>query len=279
MILSHDQAGDGPTVLLLHSGVCDRRMWDAQRDDLIAAGYRVVRADFRGHGETPADFTRPRRPFEDVRDLLDHLGVERAVLVGSSFGGRVALETAARYPERVTALALLCPDVPGLEPGPALRAFGAKEDELLESGDVDGAVALNVDQWLGPEASDEVRTRVAEMQRHAFEVQLAAWALAQAAAAEEAGAAAPEPAEGAEGAEQSEEPAEPALDLSRIEAPCLVVGGAHDVAEFRTAAAGLPGVLPRARHVELAWAGHLPSLERPAETAELLLGFLAEHRG
>ncbi|WP_344576987.1 alpha/beta hydrolase [Nonomuraea roseoviolacea] len=234
-------------MVLLHSGVCDRRMWDPQWAALAAAGYRVIRPDLRGFGLSPvAD--RPYSDAGDVAELLRELGVERAALAGSSYGGRVALELAASRPELVTALALLCPAVPGQEPGPELRSFAEREDALLAAGDLDAAVELNVERWLGPEAGDEVRERVRTMQRHAFEVQLAA-------------------------AEQVRQ-TRPEADLARIAAPCLAVSGAHDVPDFRELAAGLPERLRQARHVELPWAGHLPSLERPAEVTELLLDFL-----
>ncbi|MER5885527.1 alpha/beta hydrolase [Streptomyces sp. NPDC001941] len=261
MTLSHERAGEGPVVLLLHSGVCDRRMWGPQRDALVTAGYQVLAPDLRGHGETPGD-AGDYSDAEDVRDLLDALGVERAAVVGASWGGRVALEFAARLPGRVDALALLCSGMPGHEPGPALRAFAEREDELLEAGDLAGAAAYNAEFWLGPDATDAVRARVAEMQRHAFEADLAAEARAV-----------PEDAERAPAA-----PAPPAPDLSRITAPALAVGGAHDIEDFRRIAARLAATLPAARHLELPWAGHLPSLERPDETADLLLDFLREAR-
>ena len=90
MMLSHDVSGEGPVLVLLHSGVCDRRMWDAQWPVLIDAGYRLVRCDFRGFGATPvAD--RPYNDAEDVLELLDALGIGRAALVASSYGGTVAL--------------------------------------------------------------------------------------------------------------------------------------------------------------------------------------------
>src|SRR5690349_2994042 len=100
MTISCDVAGDGPALVLLHSGVCDRRMWDAQWPGLVDAGFRVVRCDFRGFGQTPpAD--RPYSNADDVLTLLDSLGIERAALVGASYGGQVALEVAALRPALV----------------------------------------------------------------------------------------------------------------------------------------------------------------------------------
>lgn len=133
----------------------------------------MIRPDLRGFGETPlSSYT-----FwfgDDVIDLLDHLGVDRATFVGSSLGGRVALELAATHPERVAALVLLCPAFRGVGRTPSAEAFAAEEGRLLSLGEVDAAVELNVDTWLGPEASEDCRASVRAMQRHAFEVQLAA---------------------------------------------------------------------------------------------------------
>ena len=249
MTIAHDVAGNGPPLLLLHSAVCDRRIWDPQWPVLAEAGYKVVRGDFRGFGDTPAA-GRPYTDAGDVRDLMDALGIDRAALIGSSYGGRVAVEIAARWPDRVTAMALICAGLPGHEPGPELRAFGQREEELLEAGDVAAAVDLNVATWLGPQASPATREKVREMQQRAFDLQLAA-----------AGEFELPPAE---------------VDLSAVRAPCLALSGAHDLPDFRAIAASLPGLLPAARHVELPWAGHLPSLERPGEVTPLLTGFLAE---
>jgi 3-oxoadipate enol-lactonase len=249
MTLSHDDTGDGPAVVLLHSTVCDRRMWDPQLPALVAAGHRVVRCDLRGFGETPV----PDRPYDDAQDvvdLLDELGVEQTAVVGASGGGRVAQEVAARWPRRVTALALLCTAMADHEPSARLQAFGAREEALIEAGDVAGATELNVELWLGPQAGEATREKVREMQRHAFEVQLVAV--------------------------EEFEPIRVEVDLSAITAPTLVVSGAHDVADFREIAAFLVGRLADARHVELDWAGHLPSLERPDAVNPLLVDFLRD---
>jgi pimeloyl-ACP methyl ester carboxylesterase len=251
MTLSYDAAGSGPVVLLLHSSVCDRRMWDPQWQALLDAGFSVVRCDFRGFGETPAA-DRRTNDAEDVGELLDALGVGRAVVVGSSYGGQVALELAAHRPDRVGGLALLCTAVPDHAPTDILRAFDQREDELIAAGDIDAAVELNVHTWLGPDADAAVKEAVRRMQRRAFDVQLAA---------------------------EDFDRIPVKTDLEAIAAPTLVVSGAYDLPDFRRIAESLPDVLPNARHVELGWAGHLPSLERPAEVNALVIGFLRELTG
>ncbi|GAA2368126.1 alpha/beta hydrolase [Catellatospora methionotrophica] len=249
MTLSHDVAGDGPTLVLLHSTVCDRRMWDPQLPALTAAGYRVVRCDLRGFGDSPMP-DRPYNNADDVAELLDALGVERAALVGASGGGRVALEFAARMPQRTAALALLCTAVADHEPGEQLRAFGDEEDTLLEAGDVAAATELNVTAWIGPQADDATRELVRTMQRHAFEVQLAP--------GEEHGSV------------------KHPVDHTVITAPALLVSGEHDFADFTDIAVRLSKEIAGSRHVHLDWAGHLPSMERPEDVNAVLVAFLRE---
>jgi 3-oxoadipate enol-lactonase len=249
-MLAYDVAGTGPALVLLHSTVCDRRMWDPQWPVLAEAGYQVVRCDFRGFGETPVP-SGPHNDADDVLDLLDNLGAGPVAVAGASYGGKVALEIAARWPERVVALALLCAGMPGHEPTDVLRGFWQREGELLDAGDTAGAVELNVATWLGPEASEPTREQVRLMQRHAFELELAA------------------PQEEAE-EPQEDEP----VDLSSITAPSLVVSGSKDLPDFRLIAARLAALLPGAQYAELSWAGHLPTLERPPELSVMLTAFL-----
>jgi 3-oxoadipate enol-lactonase len=172
-VLAYDVAGDGPTVVLLHSSACDRRMWDSQLRMLIDAGHRVVRCDFRGHGQSPAP-TEPFNAADDVRALLDSLGIGEAAIVGASYGGRVAQEIAARWPDRVSVLILLCAATRLHPPTASIMEFSAREEELLAAGDIAGAVELNVATLLGPAAPGATREMVTRMQRLTFEIQLAA---------------------------------------------------------------------------------------------------------
>ena len=135
MTIAHEVTGSGPAVVLLHEGVADRRMWRHQVDALRDR-WTVVAPDLRGFGETP-HASGPFSHVEDVRELLDELAIPSAVVVGGSFGGRVALELAVRAPERITALALLGAGLDEFERSGELDAFDAAEEAALEAGDLD----------------------------------------------------------------------------------------------------------------------------------------------
>jgi 3-oxoadipate enol-lactonase len=245
-MLSYDAAGTGDAVLLLHSSAADARMWDPLWPALTER-FHAVRPDFRGFGGTPYQAAEPYSDPGDVADLLAALGLRRVAVVGASYGGRVALELATEHPALVSRLVLVNAGC-GLPPTPDLRAFGEQEDRLLESGDVEAAVELNVRTWLGPEAGEDARRRLAAMQERAFRLQLAAD---------------PEP---------SQLPGR--IDLAAVRAPALVVAGGHDLPYFQESARHLAEHLAEAALVELEWAGHLPVLERPEEIAALTLEFL-----
>ena len=246
--------------MLLHAGVGDRRLWDWQVEAL-AERHLVVRPDLRGFGESPL----PGGPFsysEDVRALLDHLGIERATLVGNSLGGRVALDLALAHPERVAGLVLASPALGGHESSAELDDFDAAEDARLEDGKLDEAVELNLRTWLDGRGRDaapvpvQVREQLAAMQRRAFEVMLAAFE----------GSPPPGPVR------WTEPPA--ATRLGEIGVPTLVVVGTHDLEDFRSIAERLAGEIPGARSLLMETA-HLPALERPEEFNRVVLDFLA----
>jgi 3-oxoadipate enol-lactonase len=251
MAMAYDDEGSGPPVLLLHSGVCDRRMWQRQVAAL-SRSHRVIAPDLAGYGDSdlsPGPFSYSRQ----LAELLATLGIHDTVVIGSSFGGRVALELTHESPQLVTSLVLLCSAYRGVEPTAAVNAFAAEEERLLEAGDIEGAVELNVSTWLGPDADDSTRDLVRTMQRRAFDVQLPSdeW---------------PDPPQ----------PARVDPDLAAISIPAFVVSGGQDLDHFQNIARHIAGTVPDGHLIELGWAGHLPTLERPDEATALLTGFLAE---
>lgn len=113
--LSALELGEGPPVVLLHGLGATKLSWLPLLHPL-GERYRVTALDFPGHGESTkarAAYT-PRFFAGVIRRALDALGVDRVALVGNSMGGRVALELADRAPDRVAALVLLDPAIPGL---------------------------------------------------------------------------------------------------------------------------------------------------------------------
>jgi pimeloyl-ACP methyl ester carboxylesterase len=240
MTISHWVVGDGPAVLLVHAGVADARMWARQVDEL-KTDHRVITLDLRGYGETPV--VPKYSDAGDVLAVLDELGVDSVAAIGASYGGYVVQQAASRQPERFSRLVLLCAPTDGVEPTADIRALWAEEGELMDAGDVDAATELMVRSWLGPEADDQAKELLWTMQKRAYELQLA-------------------------GGDVDNEEYE--LEPEKISAPVRLITGAHDFEWFRNCAAYLAERLPNAEHIDLPWAGHLPTLERPSEALGLI---------
>lgn len=105
---------DGPPVVAVHGLGASKVSLLPLLAGLAAAGHRVLAPDLPGFGASdPADDARytPEAFAEAVRATLEAGGIDRAVLVGNSLGGRVAVELALQTPERVAGLGLLCPAV------------------------------------------------------------------------------------------------------------------------------------------------------------------------
>lgn len=243
MTISHAVVGDGPAVLLVHAGVADARMWARQVDEL-KADHRVITVDLRGFGETPVEVGAKYSDAGDLLALLDEVGADSVAAVGASYGGYVVQQAASREPERFNRLVLLCAPTDNVVPTDDLRAVWAEENQLVEAGDVDGAADLTVRRWIGPDADDEARELLRAMQRRAYELQI--------------------PAGDVENEEYAVEP-------EKITAPVRLITGAHDFQFFADCATYLQERLPNAERIDLPWAGHLPTLERPSEALSLIL--------
>lgn len=243
------------TVLLLHAGIADSRMWRPQVEVLEAAGYRVIAPDLRGFGERrlePAAFSHLR----DAEALLDG----PAAVVGNSLGGRVALELALHRPDLVERLVLIAPGLPGWDWSEETRAGWAEEETAYDAGDFEAAAEASVRLWVdGPNRSPadvdpELRALVTAMVLRSYEMQEGAW----------------------EGGADEEEVLDPPVGerLGDIRCPTLVLVGSDDVADMVAIAEHLAASIGAARLVTVTGATHLPSLERAGEVNDLLLAFL-----
>jgi 3-oxoadipate enol-lactonase len=222
-------------VVLVHSGVCDARMWD---------GFDVpgVRHELRGYGQTPLP---PTGTFSHADDLAEALDGEPAALVGASYGGWVCLQVAASRPELVTELVLLGAPLPDHDWSEEIQDYAADEEGMLEQGDLRGAAILTADFWL---ESPEPRDRVIAMQERIYELD-----------------------EGSEAEEVSPE----TIDLTKVTARTLVAVGELDKRDFHDVAKRLVDGIEAAETALVQEAGHLASMERPDATASIICRFLS----
>jgi 3-oxoadipate enol-lactonase len=236
---------DAPVLLLSNSLGADLAMWDAQVPAL-AELFRVVRYDTRGHGRSPAP--EGESTIDDLADdvvaLLDRLDVAQAHVAGLSIGGMTGLRLAAREPQRVTTLAVLCSSAhPGNEQSWRDRAATVRAEGT-------GAIAdAVISRWLTPDFAAVNPDLVARL-RTTF-----------AGHSDEGYASCCGVLAGLD----------LRADLGRIAAPTLVVSGAEDLAlppaHQRVIADGILG----ARWLSLSPAAHLANLEQAQQVTDALI--------
>lgn len=249
--LAVEATGQGTPVVLLHAGVADRRSWRPLRP-FLAQDHRLVAWDRRGFGETAVDHPTPYDHLDDLVAVMDATGVERAVVVGNSMGGGIAIDAALEHPDRVAGLVLVgtawhggpYPDDP-----PEVQAI---VDELVaadESGDLDRLNELECRLWLdGPGGEPG---RVTGPARELF-LDMNGRALRA----------------GELGDQQEHDPAWPRL--ASIDVPVAIVHGSLDEPSGLAVARIAATTLPDAELHVLDDTAHLPSLERPADLAAIV---------
>ncbi|MDP6832278.1 MAG: alpha/beta fold hydrolase [Alphaproteobacteria bacterium] len=140
-----DSGGDGPPVLLTHGFSASTGMWRGQVE-AFGGQYRLIRMDMRGHGETlcplQPELYSQHHTEDDMAAILDHLGIEQAVIGGHSLGGFMSLAFHVRYPERVRAL-ILQGCGPGYRSDKARTVWNEQNDIRARTLEESGLAALN----------------------------------------------------------------------------------------------------------------------------------------
>lgn len=113
--LYYELAGEGNPLVFIHGFGVDRRMWDPQFAE-FAEEYQVIRYDVRGFGQSDLPVAEEFSHVEDLKGLLDALGLERVTLIGLSMGGIIAIDFALAYPERLEGLVLADSGLDGFVP-------------------------------------------------------------------------------------------------------------------------------------------------------------------
>jgi pimeloyl-ACP methyl ester carboxylesterase len=253
--LYYEQAGSGMPVVLIHGGFLDRRMWDGQFA-LVAERYRAIRYDVRAHGRSHSDSV-PFADQDDLRRLLDALAVPRAVIVGLSLGGRIAIDFALTDPDRVAGLVLVGSGLSGFEPRSDEIARYIQELRAATQLGFPAVFETFAHWWCdGPyrqpsDVDSVVRDRVLEMLAGSQQ----RWRYSP--------------------LERELNP--PAVGrLEEIEVPTLLVVGTLDVPDIDQLAHLIDQHVPGAERVYISDVAHMVNMERPAEFNRTLLQFLED---
>ena len=251
---------DGPesaaVIILIHGFGASLETWDSWAEAL-ARQFRVLRFDLPGSGLS-VDSTHQyddSRSLELLRDLMDNKGIERAVFIGNSIGGRIAWRFAARYPQRVSKLVLVSPDgfaSPGFDYGKRPRVpriLGLMKYFLPRR-----LLRINLAMaYADPtRLSDATVTRYHDLMLAAGNRQAMIDRLHQTVLED------------------------PVAMLQCVTAPTLIMWGERDKVIPFTNAADYLRLLPHATLAALPSAGHVPHEESPAESLQPLLTFLLE---
>jgi len=242
---------DAPALVLVNSLGSTLAMWEPQIEDL-AAQFRVVRFDLRGHGRSPV----PPGPYAlddlggDVVALLDRLGIARAHVAGVSLGGMTAMWLGVHAPERVDRLVLCCTSAK-LGPPQGWRDRAA----LVRAEGTEAVADSVVARWVTPpwaaahpEEFHRLRTMIAST-----------------------------PAEGYAGCCAAIEHMDQEDDLHRIAAPALVISGADDPSTPPDHGARIAARIPGARMAVIPRAMHLANIEQADQVTERIVDHLLGH--
>ena len=257
---SATDGASAPDIVLLHAGVTDRRAWGPVIE-VLSPPHRCVAFDARGFGDSTYDL-EPFSRVDDAIAVMDAAGVACGVLIGSSIGGRTALDVTLDHPERVSGLVLVGSAIGGApeeEHDPPEVAALAEQVEAAEAaGDLEEVNRLEAQIWLDGVVGTE--GRVAGATRELF-LTMNRQALSA-------------PPTGKE-----DRTSRAWLRLEEISVPTLVLVGELDLVEFQARSESAAQRIRGARCVRLPDVAHLPTLEGDPDCLEAIARFVGSIAG
>jgi pimeloyl-ACP methyl ester carboxylesterase len=252
--LYYEEMGMGHPLIMMHGGLLDRRMWDDQFE-VFAEKYRVIRFDVRNHGDSKGVPDRFKH-YEDLRKVLSQLNIQKAVIMGLSLGGRIAIDFAIAYPENTSAVILAAPGASGYEfKSEAFKKNNKKLEQAFGRGDIKMGIEYFQQAWTdGPhrdpgEVDQAVREKVKSMALNT----LNDW-------------------EAQSIMTELEPPAIGRLD--EIQAPTLAVVGDLDMPGILEIVDLVMAKVSRAKKVIIPGVAHMVNMEKPEEFNRVVLDFL-----
>jgi 3-oxoadipate enol-lactonase len=249
--LYYEIAGSGQAVVFIHGFTLDTRMWDDQFT-AFARHFQVIRYDMRGFGKSALPTGETYSHVNDLKGLLDQLGVQQAYLVGLSKGGAVALDFALTYPLRTRALVLIDTVLGGFQWSPE----GAARDGLVWQRAREAGIPAAKESWLThPLFAPAQRQPAVKARLACIVAEYSGWHFVNA-----------DP-------EQALEP--PAAQrLPELRMPVLAIVGEYDIPDFLQIAELVHQQVPAARKTVVPGVGHMANMEAPEQVNDAVLQFL-----
>jgi 3-oxoadipate enol-lactonase len=246
----------GPSVCFAHSLAADGGMWAEQLPPLLAAGFRVLRLDMRGHGGSDpvaGDYTMGQLA-DDVTAALDTLGIAKVHLIGLSIGGMLGQAFAIQHGARLLS-AMLCDTSPQTPPG-AHEAWAPRINAVKAAGSLVPLADATMERWFTDAFKPRRPGRWKEI--HATIAGTTAQGFLGCAAAILNFDFLPK--------------------LPSVKVPTLVVCGADDQGTPPAGNRRIAELIPGARYEEIANARHFPNVEHPDVFNRIMLDWLGSHR-
>src|SRR3954454_9546499 len=151
--IAYDIVGreDAPVVFFGHALASDMGMWAEQVPAFTAAGFRVLRADLRGHGGSDAapGLYAMDDLVDDAVEVMDQLGIDKAHYCGLSIGGMLGQGLGINYASRLRSL-ILC-DTQSQSPADAQERWGARIVQIRRDNSLEPIADTTLGRWLSPE--------------------------------------------------------------------------------------------------------------------------------
>jgi 3-oxoadipate enol-lactonase len=256
--LYYDLAGpdDGPVVCFTHSLSSDSGMWAEQLPPLLAAGFRVLRVDMRGHGGSDpveGDYTMHQLA-DDVASVIEALGMDRVHYIGLSIGGMIGQAFAINHGGKLRSM-MLCDTLAATQPD-AKAAWAPRIAAATTAKSLAPLADGTMERWFTPAFKARNPGRWTQI-RDTIVGTTARGFLGCAAAILDFDFAARLPA---------------------LKIPTLVVCGADDQGTPPEGNKRIAALIPAARYEEIADARHLPNVEHPGVFNPIMMSWLGTHR-
>ena len=248
--INYEIEGNGPWLTMSHSLACNLHMWDPQMS-VLTKKFKVLRFDTRGHGQSgaPAGEYTLEQMADDVKGLLDALGIKQTHWAGLSMGGMIGQAFALKYPGVFQSMVLA--DTTSRRPPDAGKMWGERIQNAQTKG-MDALVAGTLERWFTEpyrNARKDVMERIGNDIRRT-------------------------PVAGFVGCCHAISRVDYLDRLKEIKCPALVIVGEHDHGTPPEAARAIQQNLPGSEFKIITSAAHLSNIEQAEEFNKAMTGFL-----